>query len=356
MPLADRLHHGLDAGVLPHWQVGKQVVLDLVVEPDAQVVGQLAAAAVVRRAHHLRDVELLLAVVVEGEPIEVVGGVVGADHEERMGVGDRLGKQLVDEHAPHRRRAQRQKEQRNNAKVPGGVGQVADEPEPADRRAAEVDHAAHRQGEDFLVPQPLAARGIEHAHRVGGVVDDFPRAGHHRDQGILQPPRHPHAAEKLEVPLGHVRVGVLARVVVMEDVVLVVPGLGMEPVEPVDEPPPATGEHAAGIAGRNPRHAVVAAVDDVVGEQPAGELPEAENKCRRGIGDDPGSGVAHECGEPSVEFDAAKVDEVGRSDLPIDVSLQPLDGGAEARHVHGFQFVGRNRSGASVGHFCHGFH
>lgn len=94
----------------------------------------------------------------------------------------------------------------------------------------------------------------------------------------------------------NVGVAVFASVVVVEDVVFVVPGFWQEPVKPVDIPPPAAGEDLAGVAAGDARHAVVAAVEDVVGEQPAGELPEAEQERAERIGDDPGGGIAQERG------------------------------------------------------------
>ena len=232
--------------------------------------------------------------------------------------------------------------------MPGGIRQVTVQPEPADRRAANVEDAADRQRDDLFVAESLAALRIEHAQRVRGVVDDLPRAGDDRDQGIFQPEWEPHPPEKFEVAFGHIRVGVLASVIVVEDVVLVIPGLGVEPVEPVDEPPPAAGKDPAGVSRGNPRHPVVAAMNDVVGEEPPGELTETQQKRRGWIGDHPGRGVAPERGKPAVPLDSPEVGEVGLTDLLVGVGLQPLDVGAESGDVHLAQFTRRHRLAAAV--------
>ena len=135
------------------------------------------------------------------------------------------------------------------------------------------------------------------------------------------------------MPLGHVRIIILPGVVVVEDVVLVVPGCGEEPVEPVDIPPPTTGETLAGVAAGNPRHAVVSAVEDVVRQEPPGVQTEAQGNGADGIGDDPGSGVAEERRHTPIALDPLEVAEVGRADRGIRLRLDAVDAGSKAGDV-----------------------
>jgi len=190
---------------------------------------------------------------------------------------------------------------------------------------------------------------VQDSQRVGGVVDDFPTAGHDRDKGIFEKYRNPHAAEKLQVPLRDVGITVLTGVVVMEDVVLVVPGFGQEPVEPVDKAPPAAGEDLTRVAAGNARNAVVSAVQNVMREQPAGELPETEQKGAEWIGDHPGRGIAQKGGGAAIPLDPLQVGEVGRSDARMDLGLQSVDGSAESGDVDAVEFSWRRRLGSG----CH---
>ena len=318
-------------------------MLDLVVEPDAQVVDEFRAALVVGRAEYGGDVKFLLAAVVEAEAVEVVGGVVGADDEEGVGVGDRLGQEFVDQHRPNSGRTEGQEEERHDHEMPGGVGGVALHPQPPHRRPSEVEDAAHRDLRDRLLPRSPAAAVVHDGERIGGVVDDLPGAGHDGHDQIFECHRNPQAAEKLQVPLSDVGVAVFAGVVVVENVVFVVPGLWEEPVEPVDIPPPAAGEDPARVTGRDTRHAVIAAVEDVVGEQPAGELAEAEQEGTERIGDDPGGGIAQDRGQAAVPFNPLQVGKVGRTDIRMGLGLEPVDGSGEAGDIEVAKLPGKRR-------------
>ena len=324
-------------------------MLDLVVEPAAHVVGEFSAAVVVGRAHHLGHVKLLLAVVVEGEAVEIVGGVIGGDHEEGVDVGERLGEELVEKHVPSGGRSQGEECQRHQPEVEDSIREVTTQPQPPHRPTAEVDEIPDRKTGDVLVAQPLPAVGVEHAQRVGGVVDDLPGASQDRDEGEFHPVRQGGGAKRFHVPLGHVRVGILTGVVVVEEVVLMIPGRGEEPVEPVDKPAPAAGEHPARVAGGDPRHPVVAAVGDVMREQPAGHLPEAQGKGREGIGEDPGGGIPKQGGELAVRFNPPQVGKIGWADLSVGVGLEPLDVGAKPGDIHPSQVAkGRQWGNATV--------
>ena len=85
--------------------------------------------------------------------------------------------------------------------MPGGVGGVTTQPQSPHRRPPEVENAAHREHGDGLLPWSPAATGVQHAERVGGVVDDLPSAGHDRNECIFEEHRYSHATEKLKVPL-----------------------------------------------------------------------------------------------------------------------------------------------------------
>ena len=72
MLLAQRAHPGLDALVLEHGEVGEDVVLDLVVEPEVEVVVEIAAGAVVGAADDLLEVALALVLRLRVEAIQVL--------------------------------------------------------------------------------------------------------------------------------------------------------------------------------------------------------------------------------------------------------------------------------------------
>ena len=76
---------------------------------------------------------------------------------------------------------------------------------------------------------------LEHLECVGRVVVPLPGARHERDGHILQR-EHPcgEHADQVEVTLDQIRILVLAEKVVVQLVVLHVPGLHQHPVEPVD--------------------------------------------------------------------------------------------------------------------------
>ena len=277
----------------------------------------------------------------EAEAVEIVGGVVGGDDEKGVGVGDRLGEQFVDEDVHRRRRPQRQEEERNDHEMPGGIRGIALHPQAAHRWPAEVEDAPHREGCDRHFPAAPMAAIVEDAEGIGGVVDDLPGAGDDGDQRILEGHRDPHPAEKLQMPLGDVRVAILAGVVVVEDVVFVVPGLGEEPVKPIDIPPPPPGKPLARVAVGNPRHAVVAAVEDVVGEEPPGELPEAQTKGTDRIGDHPSGGVAEARRHPPIPLDPPQMAVVGRTDGGVGLGPDPVDALTEASHIDPAEIPGR---------------
>ena len=145
------------------------------------------------------------------------------------------------------------------------------------------------------------------------------------------------------MPLRDVGIAVLAGVVVMENVVFVVPGFGQKPVEPVDVPPPAACEDLARVTTGNVRNAVVATVQNVMREQPACELSEAEQEGAERIGNDPGRGIAQERGDAAVALDPSQVGQVGRPDVRMSLGLQSVDGGTEAVDIDVTEVRGHRR-------------
>ncbi len=67
----ERLNLGLDLPVLRHGQVGKQMVLNLVIEPHLEIVNPVVSGLVVHRSQYLIDVELLFILVVVVEAVQV---------------------------------------------------------------------------------------------------------------------------------------------------------------------------------------------------------------------------------------------------------------------------------------------
>jgi hypothetical protein len=163
------------------------------------------------------------------------------------------------------------------------------------------------------------------------------------DECVFDHHRDPHAAQELQVPLRDVGIGVLAGVVVVEHVVFVIPRLGQKPVEPVDVPPPAACEDLARVPAGNIGNAVVAAMQDVMREQPAGELSEAQQEGAERIGDDPGRGVARERGDAAIALDPSQVGQVGRPDVRMGLGLQPVDGVAESGDIDVAEVLGHCR-------------
>ena len=103
------------------------------------------------------------------------------------------------------------------------------------------------------------------------------------------------------------------------------------------------GKPLARIPPGNARHAVVAAVQDVVRQQPACELTEAQQERAERIGNDPGRGIAQERGQSTVSLDPSHVGEVGRPDARVGLGLQPVNGGTEAGDIDVAEVLGHRR-------------
>src|SRR5205085_6683193 len=89
--------------------------------------------------------------------------------------------------------------------------------------------------------------------------------------------RKPRLMNTGEVVLDEIRIAALAGVLMMQNVVLVDPGVGKHPVGPIQHSPAAASEHARGVAPRNVRHPVVAAVSYVMHQKPARRAAERES-------------------------------------------------------------------------------
>jgi len=85
--------------------------------------------------------------------------------------------------------------------------------------------------------------------------------------------------------------------VVMQEVVYTSPGIGMNPVEPIDEAPPPPGKSLARIPRLHTGHPVVAAVTDVMHEVPASVNPLRDEKGTDRIGNHPGGGEAEQAAQ-----------------------------------------------------------
>ena len=96
----------------------------------------------------------------------------------------------------------------------------------------------------------------------------------------------------------------------VKEVVFIGPGTGQDPVEPVDEAPPALGERLARITVRHAGHFIVAAVTDLVHEHPTGGVPLPDQKGADRIGNDPGGGIAEHGTQPSKPLDPQKVEKI----------------------------------------------
>ncbi len=94
----------------------------------------------------------------------------------------------------------------------------------------------------------------------------------------------------------------------MQEVVFTSPGLGQHPVEPIDEAPPTLGKSVARISRWHAGHPVVAAVTDVMHEEPASEYPLRDETGTDRIGNHPGGGKAEQAAQLSdpLHFDQMK--------------------------------------------------
>ena len=90
----------------------------------------------------------------------------------------------------------------------------------------------------------------------GGEVDPLPAQ---REEGQREDPQQPRPGlHDVQVQLHHVRIQLLVEAIVMELVVLPLPGLGLEHVGPVEPAPPAGGEGGARQGRRQLRDPVIA--------------------------------------------------------------------------------------------------
>ena len=122
--------------------------------------------------------------------------------------------------------------------------------------------------------------------------------------------------------------------VVMQKVVFTSPGSGQNPVEPIDEAPPAPGKSLARISRRHAGHPVVAAVTDVVHEEPASENPLRDESGTDGIGNDPGGGIAEQADQVSDPLHFEEMEEVLVAERLSDVPAKRLKFSGETLGIY----------------------
>ena len=144
-----RFDLGLDLLVLRHREVGKQMVLNLIIEPHLGIVNPVVSGLVVHRSQYLIHVKLLFVLVMVVKAKQVGAGVIGADDHVGVEVGDELGQDSIDEHEQHRGFPQREKEQRDDHKVEHEKGQEAGEPKLTYYSIAEVEEVGKTIGSDL---------------------------------------------------------------------------------------------------------------------------------------------------------------------------------------------------------------
>ena len=147
--------------------------------------------------------------------------------------------------------------------------------------------------------------GVERARRI---VAELPGDTGHEQHQVFYDAGTSKVAQQLCVSLGQIRILIFAGMVVMQEVVFTSPGIGQHPVEPIDEAPPPPGKGLARIPRRHAGHPVVAAVTDVMHEEPASENPVPDEKGTDRIGNDPGGGEADQAAQLSepLYFDQMK--------------------------------------------------
>ena len=139
-------------------------------------------------------------------------------------------------------------------------------------------------------------KGVE---RVRRIVAEFPGDTGQEQYQIFYGAGTSPVAHQLCVSFDQIRILIFAGMVVMQEVVFTSPGSGQNPVEPIDEAPPAPGKSLARITRSHAGHPVVAAVTDVMHEEPASENPLRDESGTDRIGNDPGGGIAEQADEVS---------------------------------------------------------
>ena len=311
------------------------MVLDLVVEPEVRVVGQVAARAIVHRSDHLPDVELAprSRPVVEAE--DVVAGVIGSDDEERVQVREDVCHEGVAPGREDRPGAERREEKRQRHEAHERIRCVAATEQEADRRSPL----------GVVRKMPMAPG----AQRAGRIVGGTPRGGEEGEQSIAQRYRQRRSVDRLQVLLDQVGIARFPGMLVMQDVVLVDPRLGDHPVDPVDEPPPAAREHARRESRGDGRHLVVPAVADVVHEQPARRAPERERGGAERVRRDGRRGEPHGRRHPAPALDATEMTEVVGTERRVDLAPERFHTPREALEVDGVEIEGVGVAAAAQG-------
>ena len=122
--------------------------------------------------------------------------------------------------------------------------------------------------------------------------------------------------------------------VVMQKVVFTSPGIGKNPVEPIDEATPSPGKCLARIPRRHAGHPVVAAVTDVMHEEPASENPLRDEQGTDRIGNHPGSGEAEQAAQLSDPLYLDQMEEILVAERLRDVPAKSLNFSGESLVIY----------------------
>mmetsp|Transcript_18521 Transcript_18521/g.29262 ORF Transcript_18521/g.29262 Transcript_18521/m.29262 type:complete len:469 (-) Transcript_18521:160-1566(-) len=244
--------------VRQHAQVRPHVVLDLVVEPAVGEVQRVVAPAEVDAARHLPHVERpALRPHRPLESVHVRAGMVGDTGGEGVRVRQQLRQQQVDDgvaeqpgppaagRQQQQRRGQQQEPRDQEGREHAGGhlaqghqlagGPIAGPPGEEQRVQGDGRRGVQaRRQRPALAPVPLQLKLLV---SVGGVVDPLPNR---RQQGydcVFQGHWQLGGPQRLHVPLHQIWILLLPKAVVVQPVVLDVPGLGQYPVPPVAQPP-----------------------------------------------------------------------------------------------------------------------
>mmetsp|Transcript_29802 Transcript_29802/g.91256 ORF Transcript_29802/g.91256 Transcript_29802/m.91256 type:complete len:464 (-) Transcript_29802:4-1395(-) len=285
---ADGLDDGLGLAVGEHGEVGPHVVFDLVVQEALEEVEEVVAAVEVGGGDDLPQIERGrpgLAVLLEA--VQVVASVVGDDAEE--GVPVREGFCQKESADGLRVRSGEQEGQRQEEEALDEVRQEAARQEfrtPEERLVSaaqqprEVEDLGAVRIRKFRQALLAALRDLQVLVGIRRVVPPLPRRRQQqKHEELFHELGHLQFAKVDHVHLHQVGVLDFSQMIVVELVVLDVPGLDEHPVEPVDRSP-VRGAHAE-LEARIRRALVEAAVAHVVANDgPPRHRPRRQQKGR----------------------------------------------------------------------------
>ena len=173
--------------------------------------------------------------------------------------------------------------------------------------------------------------GVERARRI---IAELPGDSGQEEHQVFYGAGTSPVAQQLCVSLGQIRILIFAGMVVMQEVVFTHPGFGQNPVEPIDESPPPPGKGLTRIPRRHAGHPVVAAVTDVMHEEPASDIPLGDEIGADRIGKDPGGGEAEQAAQLSDPLHFDQMEEVFVAERLKDVPAQRLNFSGESLVIY----------------------